>query len=128
MANVSARLTRSAGERVVDDFVTPDNVAEYMNAGFSYVIDEIDAPKAALIAYCRRNEFTGNHRRCGRADRSDADSVVDLAKTIQDPLAAKLRERLMILARGENSGKRQAGRGLRVLDRGAGLQADGSVP
>ena len=41
---------------VVDDFVTPENVAEYLGAGFSYVIDAIDSvrPKAALIAWCRR--------------------------------------------------------------------------
>lgn len=41
---------------VIDDFITPDNVAGYMNAGFTYVIDAIDSvrPKAALIAYCRR--------------------------------------------------------------------------
>jgi tRNA A37 threonylcarbamoyladenosine dehydratase len=40
----------------VDDFVTPENVAEYHGVGFSYVIDAIDSvrPKAALIAYCRR--------------------------------------------------------------------------
>ncbi len=41
---------------VIDDFVTADNVAEYMSKGYSYVIDAIDSvrPKAALIAYCRR--------------------------------------------------------------------------
>lgn len=41
---------------VVDDFVTPENVAEYLGVGFSYVIDAIDSvrPKAALIAWCRR--------------------------------------------------------------------------
>ena len=44
---------------VVDDFVTPDNVAQYMSVGYSYVIDAIDSvrPKAALIAYCRRNKI-----------------------------------------------------------------------
>mgnify|MGYP000025462959 CR=1 FL=1 len=37
---------------VIDDFVTADNVAEYMSKGYSYVIDAIDSvrPKAALIA------------------------------------------------------------------------------
>jgi tRNA A37 threonylcarbamoyladenosine dehydratase len=42
---------------VIDDFVTADNVAEYMSKG--YVIDAIDSvrPKAALIAYCRRYKF-----------------------------------------------------------------------
>ena len=50
---------------VVDDFVTPDNVAQYMNAGYSYVIDAIDSvrPKAALIAYCRRNKNPAGHDR-----------------------------------------------------------------
>ncbi len=43
---------------VVDDFVTPDNVAQYMNAGYSDVIDAIDSvrPKSAQIDYCRRNK------------------------------------------------------------------------
>ncbi|EGT5760004.1 tRNA cyclic N6-threonylcarbamoyladenosine(37) synthase TcdA [Cronobacter sakazakii] len=82
---------------VVDDFVTVDNVAQYMNAGFSYVIDAIDSvrPKAAMIAYCRRNKIplvtTGGAG--GQTDPTQI-QVVDLAKTIQDPLAAKLRERL----------------------------------
>ncbi|STS84811.1 HesA/MoeB/ThiF family protein [Klebsiella pneumoniae] len=35
---------------VVDDFVTPENVAEYLGVGFSYVIDAIDSvrPKRRL--------------------------------------------------------------------------------
>lgn len=41
---------------VIDDFITVDNVAEYLSLGFDYVIDAIDSvrPKAALLAYCRR--------------------------------------------------------------------------
>ncbi|WP_043992827.1 tRNA cyclic N6-threonylcarbamoyladenosine(37) synthase TcdA, partial [Salmonella enterica] len=82
---------------VIDDFITPDNVAGYMNAGFTYVIDAIDSvrPKAALIAYCRRYKVplvtTGGAG--GQIDPTQI-QVADLAKTIQDPLAAKLRERL----------------------------------
>ncbi|MDU5193002.1 MAG: ThiF family adenylyltransferase, partial [Mixta calida] len=43
----------------VDDFITPDNTAELMGAGYSYVIDAIDSvrPKAALLAWCRRNKI-----------------------------------------------------------------------
>ncbi len=82
---------------VVDDFVTPDNVAQYMNAGYSYVIDAIDSvrPKAALIAYCRRNKIplVTTSGAGGQIDPTQI-QVTDLAKTIQDPLAAKLRERL----------------------------------
>jgi len=64
---------------------------------FSYVIDAIDSvrPKAALLAYCRRYKIpvvtTGGAG--GQIDPTQI-AVVDLAKTIQDPLAAKLRERL----------------------------------
>lgn len=82
---------------VIDDFVTADNVAEYMSKGYSYVIDAIDSvrPKAALIAYCRRYKVplitTGGAG--GQIDPTQI-QVADLAKTIQDPLAARLRERL----------------------------------
>ncbi|MEN4890479.1 tRNA cyclic N6-threonylcarbamoyladenosine(37) synthase TcdA [Erwinia billingiae] len=81
----------------VDDFITPDNTAELMSAGFTYVIDAIDSvrPKAALLAWCRRNKLplvtTGGAG--GQIDPTQI-QVADLAKTIQDPLAAKLRERL----------------------------------
>ena len=81
----------------IDDFITPDNVAEMLDRGFSYVIDAIDSvrPKAALLAYCRRFKIpvvtTGGAG--GQIDPTQI-AVVDLAKTIQDPLAAKRRERL----------------------------------
>ena len=93
--NVGLAKAEVMAERI--RFVTPDNVAQYMNAGYSYVIDAIDSvrPKAALIAYCRRNKIplvtTGGAG--GQIDPTQI-QVTDLAKTIQDPLAAKLRERL----------------------------------
>ncbi|MEI9533770.1 tRNA cyclic N6-threonylcarbamoyladenosine(37) synthase TcdA [Moellerella wisconsensis] len=82
---------------VVDDFITADNAAELLSVGFDYVIDAIDSvrPKAALLAYCRRYKIpvitTGGAG--GQIDPTQI-KVTDLAKTIQDPLAAKLRERL----------------------------------
>lgn len=81
----------------VDDFITAENTAELMSGGFDYVIDAIDSvrPKAALLAWCRRNKIpivtTGGAG--GQIDPTQI-QVADLAKTIQDPLAAKLRERL----------------------------------
>ena len=75
---------------VVDDFVTPENVAEYLGVGFSYVIDAIDSvrPKAALIARCRRYKVplvtTGGAG--GQIDPTQIRSRT--AKTIRDPLAA----------------------------------------
>ncbi|AUH01812.1 tRNA cyclic N6-threonylcarbamoyladenosine(37) synthase TcdA [Pectobacteriaceae bacterium CE70] len=81
----------------VDDFINADNMAELLTQNFSYVIDAIDSvrAKAALLAYCRRNKIpvvtTGGAG--GQIDPTRIE-VADLAKTIQDPLAAKLRERL----------------------------------
>ncbi|MEW5288442.1 tRNA cyclic N6-threonylcarbamoyladenosine(37) synthase TcdA [Erwinia papayae] len=81
----------------VDDFLTAENTATLITNSFSYVIDAIDSvrPKAALVAWCRRNKIplvtTGGAG--GQIDPTQI-QVVDLAKTIQDPLAAKLRERL----------------------------------
>lgn len=37
---------------VVDDFVTPDNVAQYMSVGYSYVIDAIDSVRPKSGADC----------------------------------------------------------------------------
>ena len=44
---------------VVDDFVTPENVAEYLGVGFSYVIDAIDMVTAKLniIEVCQRESI-----------------------------------------------------------------------
>ncbi len=56
---------------VVDDFVTPENVAEYLGVGFSYVIDAIDSvrPKAALIAPVSPLQgAAGYYRRGGWSD------------------------------------------------------------
>lgn len=81
---------------VIDDFVTADNVAEYMSKGYSYVIDAIDSvrPKAALIAYCRRYKVplvtTG-----GAGGQIDPTQIRGRSgENDPDPLAAKLRERL----------------------------------
>lgn len=55
-------------------------------------IDSVRPSKAALLAYCRRYKIpvitTGGAG--GQIDPTQI-QVVDLAKTIQDPLAAKLR-------------------------------------
>lgn len=81
----------------IDDFITADNTAEYLDRGFDYVIDAIDSirPKAALLAYCRRHKIAVITVAAagGQVDPTQI-QVADLAKTIQDPLAAKLRERL----------------------------------
>ncbi len=82
---------------LIDDFITPENVFEYIDARFDYVLDAIDSlkPKAALLAYCKRNKIkvitTGGAG--GQVDPTQI-TIADLTKTIQDPLASKLRQTL----------------------------------
>ncbi|GAC14285.1 tRNA cyclic N6-threonylcarbamoyladenosine(37) synthase TcdA [Aliiglaciecola lipolytica] len=81
----------------IEDFVTPENLDQYIHDGFHYVIDAIDSvpAKAALIAHCKRKKIkiitTGGAG--GQIDPSKI-TIADLSKTIQDPLAAKLRNQL----------------------------------
>lgn len=82
---------------LIDDFINQDNQADYLNRGYDYVLDAIDSltAKAALLAYCRRHKIKvitiG-----GAGGQSDPTQikVADLTKTIQDPLAKKLKDRL----------------------------------
>nr|WP_314741936.1 tRNA cyclic N6-threonylcarbamoyladenosine(37) synthase TcdA [uncultured Haemophilus sp.] len=82
---------------IIDDFITLDNIPDYLNRGYDYVIDAIDSvkTKAALIAYCKRNKIklitTGGAG--GQTDPSQI-QIADLSKTIQDPLASKVRSLL----------------------------------
>lgn len=79
------------------DFLTEDNLAELLPDNVDGVIDAIDSlkPKAALIAHCRRYKrllvTTGGAG--GQTDPTQI-RVDDLSRTIQDPLAAKTRQRL----------------------------------
>lgn len=82
---------------IIDDFITPENIPDYLNRGYDYVIDAIDSvkTKAALIAYCKRNKIklitTGGAG--GQTDPTQI-QIADLSKTIQDPLASKVRSLL----------------------------------
>ena len=80
--------------QVIDDFLSAENLAEYLNRNYDYVIDAIDSvkTKAAMIAYCKRNKIKiitiGGAG--GQTDPSKI-QITDLSKTIQDPLLAKVR-------------------------------------
>jgi tRNA A37 threonylcarbamoyladenosine dehydratase len=80
----------------VEEFVTPENLAELLPACDAVVdaIDQVKA-KAALIAWCKRHRIalvtTG--RAGGRSDPTQL-RIDDLSRTIQDPLASKVRARL----------------------------------
>ncbi|MFM2486246.1 tRNA cyclic N6-threonylcarbamoyladenosine(37) synthase TcdA [Celerinatantimonas yamalensis] len=90
-------INPEANCHIIDDFITADNLSEYIDARFDYVIDAIDSVKAktALIAYCKRQKIkiisVGGAG--GQIDPTQI-QVADLAKTIQDPLASKVRSEL----------------------------------
>ena len=92
-----AEINPECQVEIIDDFISPDNLADYLNRGYDYVIDAIDSvkTKAALSAYCKRNKIrlitTGGAG--GQTDPSQI-QIADLSKTIQDPLASKVRSLL----------------------------------
>ena len=91
------RINPECVVEIIDDFILPETIPEYLNRGYDYVIDAIDSvkTKAALIAYCKRNKIklitTGGAG--GQTDPSQI-QIADLSKTIQDPLASKVRSLL----------------------------------
>ena len=101
----SVLITRISGinpnctYHVIDDFLTVNNMAEYLspNHNYDYVIDAIDSIKfkAAMIYHCRRNKIpiitTGG---AGGLTDPTTIQIKDLSRTVNDPLAAKVRSRL----------------------------------
>ncbi|MFA9499956.1 tRNA cyclic N6-threonylcarbamoyladenosine(37) synthase TcdA [Mannheimia sp. E30BD] len=91
------RINPECVVEIVDNFITTENIPDYLNRGYDYVIDAIDSvkTKAALIAYCKRNKIklitTGGAG--GQTDPTQI-QITDLSKTIQDPLASKVRSLL----------------------------------
>ena len=102
-AKVEAMRERIAGYNpacrvaVVDDFVTVDNAAQLLAGGFDYVVDAIDAVrvKVAMIAVAREQGLP--LVTCGAAGGQIDPTQIrvdDLARTLQDPLLAKVRGQL----------------------------------
>lgn len=82
---------------IIDDFISVENLPKYLLRNYDYVIDAIDSvkTKAALIAFCKRNKIrlitVGGAG--GQTDPTQI-QIADLSKTIQDPLASKVRSLL----------------------------------
>lgn len=99
---------------LIEDFVTPQNVADYLHPAqkFDVVIDAADSvqAKAAIIAHCKRNKIKiiciG-----GAGGQRDPLQITkgDLAKTIQDPLLAKVRSQLRRFYHFSHNPKRNFG-------------------
>ncbi len=96
MAARIAAINPACVVRVIEEFVTPENVAAIVPA-CDVVIDAIDQvrAKAALIDYCRQGKIalvtTGGAG--GRVDPTRV-RIDDLSRTTQDALASKVRARL----------------------------------
>jgi tRNA A37 threonylcarbamoyladenosine dehydratase len=80
---------------VIDDFLTPENIKDYISKEFDFVLDAIDRiySKAALIAYCKSNKIKiiTSGGAGGQLDPTLV-NVKDLSRTIHDPLAKKVRD------------------------------------
>lgn len=94
MAERVGKINPECEVNIIDDFLTQDNLSDYLTRGYDYVIDAIDSVnvKAALIAFCKRQKIkvitVGGAG--GQTDPSQI-QIADLARTIQDPLAARVR-------------------------------------
>ncbi|RUO23605.1 tRNA cyclic N6-threonylcarbamoyladenosine(37) synthase TcdA [Aliidiomarina iranensis] len=82
---------------VVDDFINQDNLAACLTPAPDGVLDAIDSlqAKVALLAWCKRQKLpvvtTGGAG--GQIDPTKI-ALTDVAKVIQDPLMAKVRNQL----------------------------------
>ncbi|TEA27082.1 tRNA cyclic N6-threonylcarbamoyladenosine(37) synthase TcdA [Candidatus Schmidhempelia bombi] len=110
MAERIKQINPECQVQVIDDFINAENMTAYLShqpsQPYDYVLDAIDSvkDKAAIIAYCKRRKIKlitiGGAG--GQKDPTQI-KIADLAKTIQDPLAAKVRERLKQLGVNKDS-------------------------
>lgn len=97
MAERIRAINPSCEVTMIEEFVEAGNLDVLLNRGYDYVVDAIDQTrvKAAMIAWCKTNGValvtTGSAG--GQIDPSRI-RVDDLARTIQDPLASRLRSLL----------------------------------
>ncbi len=97
MANRIQQINPDCKVNIIDDFISETNCQKYLHNDFDYVIDAIDSIKfkCAIIYYCKRNKIpvitTGG---AGGLTDPTMINVSDLAKTWNDPLAAKVRSQL----------------------------------
>lgn len=97
MARRIAAINPLCRVNCIEDFVTTDNLATMLDHGFDYVIDAIDQvrTKAAMIAWCQSKSvpLVTAGGAGGQIDPTRI-GIADLARTVQDPLLAKVRSRL----------------------------------
>ena len=111
-------------------FINTDNARELIAPHLDYVVDAIDSvsDKAAVIAHCKRNKIAvitiGGAG--GQWDPTCVDTA-DLSRTVNDPLAAKVRAKLRREYGFSRSGKRFAVECVFSKEQLKYPQADGSI-
>jgi len=97
MAERCRQINPDIKVNAITDFVNKQNCFTYLSSDFDYIFDAIDSidAKVALIAHCKRNKYPllTSGGAGGQIDPTQV-QVADLARTIQDPLAAKVRSEL----------------------------------
>lgn len=112
MAQRVNQISPECQVNAIEDFVTAESVHTHLNNEMDYVIDATDSikAKAAMIAFCKRRKIPvltiGGAG--GQIDPTQI-TVGDLAKTKQDPLAAKLRSELRRFHRFSTNPQRRFG-------------------
>lgn len=80
--------------KTIEDFITPENTADFLAGPFDAVVDAIDQvrAKAAMVAHCKRHRLpiVTAGAAGGQIDPTQI-RIADLSLTVQDPLLAKLR-------------------------------------
>lgn len=96
MAERIQAINPGAQVEAIDDFITPENVAEYLD-DFGVVIDAVDhvRAKVAMAVRCRTRALPLVMAGSAGGKRDPARiRVADLSRTEQDPLLAKVRRSL----------------------------------
>lgn len=97
MAERVTQINRHCQCEIIDDFINMDNMKEYLDRNYDYVVDAIDSIqfKTEMIYYCRRNKIPiitiGG---AGGVTDPTTICISDLNKTYNDALAAKVRSLL----------------------------------
>ena len=96
--------------KLIDDFLTKDNINELIDDSADFIIDCIDSSrvKAALISWCksRKRKIITLGGAGGQTDPSSI-KTADLSKTIHDPLLSRTRKILRQQYGFSNNSKRR---------------------
>lgn len=97
MAERIAAINPNCRTTTIEEFITQENTAQFLGAGFDAVIDAIDQvkAKAAMVAYCHHHRIpvVTAGAAGGQVDPTQI-CLADISQTVQDPLLAKLRSLL----------------------------------